>query len=270
MEENRKIEIIDLSYSYADGTKALQNIDLELPLAERTVLLGANGCGKTTLLHHLNGLIIPEHGSIRINGREITKSTADDIRRNVGLLFDNPDNQVFSPTVAADVSFGPLNLHMKKDEVKRRVQEALQAVRIGELAEKSPYNLSLGQKKRCAIAGLLAMKPEILLMDEPFSGLDPLALQQFLEILQNLYEQGVAQIMSTHDVDVAYTWAKRVVVMKAGRILASGGIELMENEELMKDAGLVVPSLVKIFMGCSKMPHSIYEANQYIQLLENK
>lgn len=194
-------------------------------------------------MRHLNGLILPQKGSVSINGQSITKRNADQIRQTVGLLFDNPDNQLFSPTVEADVSFGPYNLRMKDADVKRLTEDAMKEVGIFDLREKSPYNLSLGQKKRCAIAGVLAMKPDILLMDEPFSGLDPLSLEQFLETLTVLHKHGMTQILSTHDVDIAYEWADHVIVMSNGSVLAAGDQTIMQDAELMKKAGLAFQCL---------------------------
>ena len=258
------IEIKDLTYRYPDGTLALDRLSLSIPLPSRTVILGANGCGKSTLLRHLNGLIIPASGSVSIAGRAVTKKTAHQIRQSVGLLFDNPDTQIFSPSVAADVSFGPVNLRLKPEEVSRRVEQALATVDLAQLAEKSPYNLSLGQKKRCAIAGVLAMEPRILLLDEPFSGLDAAALRQFLHTLDALYEKGVAQIVSTHDVELAYEWAEHVVIMEKGRVKASGGRELMRDTELMEEAGLDLPLLVRLFQGRGEIPDSLEQARDMI------
>ena len=179
-------------------------------------------------------------------------------------MFDNPDNQLFSPTVEADVSFGPYNLRMKDADVKRLAEDAMKEVGIFDLREKSPYNLSLGQKKRCAIAGVLAMKPDILLMDEPFSGLDPLSLEQFLETLTLLHKRGMTQILSTHDVDIAYEWADHVIIMSKGSVLAAGDRTIMQDTELMKKAGLVVPMLVRLFAGADKIPVSFEEAQRRI------
>lgn len=261
------IEIENLSYRYQDGTQALKGIGLSIPLKKRTVFLGANGSGKSTLLRHLNGLLLPQKGSITIAGKTLNKKTADEIRKTVGLLFDNPDNQIFSPTVENDVSFGPSNLRMPKDEIARRTAEAMEKTDITQLKERSPYNLSLGQKKRCAIAGVIAMTPDILLMDEPFSGLDPVSLRQFLRTLDDMFAHGMTQIMSTHDVDIAYEWAENVVVMCAGELLAVGGTELMHDEELMTRAGLTVPLLPRIFGGCERIPRNSEEARTLLESL---
>jgi len=266
----QNIEIRDLSYRYPDGTAALRGLTLTIPLHRRTAILGANGCGKSTLLRHLNGLIPPQSGTITVAGRPLTPKTADEIRRSVGLLFDNPDNQLFSPSVESDVSFGPSNLRMDRDEIQRRTQDALETVEILELRKKSPYNLSLGQKKRCAIAGILAMEPEIMLMDEPFSGLDPAALRQFLKTLDTLSAKGVSQIMSTHDVDLAYDWAEFVVVMSKGTVLATGGRGLMSDRRLMEEANLAEPMLVRLFDGLGEIPEGFDAARSALLALYGK
>lgn len=265
----KQIKISQLCYTYKSGTHALKGLTLDIPLNKKTVIMGSNGCGKSTLLYHLNGLYTAQSGSIKINEQELTKDSADEIRKEIGLLFDNPDNQIFSPTVAADVSFGPLNLRLAKEEIDKRVQSAMEEVRITHLAERSPYGLSLGQKKRCAIAGILAMEPKIILMDEPFSGLDPLSLQEFLDILDRLHENGVALIMSTHDVDTAYEWGENFVIMKDGQVLAVGTNEILCDQQLMKEADLDMPSLAKIFKDSSKIPKNKDEAYDYVSKLEN-
>lgn len=259
------IEIQDLFYTYPDGTHALNGLNISILKRKKTAILGANGCGKSTLLHHLNGLLLPQKGTIRINDQMITKKNADQIRQTVGLLFDNPDNQLFSPSVEADVSFGPFNLRKKPGEVKQLAEEAMKEVGILELREKSPYNLSLGQKKRCAIAGVLAMKPDILLMDEPFSGLDPLSLGQFLDTLEALHERGMTQILSTHDVDIAYEWADQVIILSKGNVLSCGDRTIMQDAELMGEAKLALPMLVRLFAGMDKIPLSFEEAQVRIK-----
>ena len=261
------IEICGLSYHYPDGTVALQNVTITIPLHRRTAILGANGCGKSTLLRHLNGLLLPQKGSITIAGRPLTSKTASEMRRSVGLLFDNPDNQLFSPTVEADISFGPSNLGMDKGEIQRRTQSAMEQMEMTKLREKPPYNLSLGQKKRCAIAGILAMEPEIMLMDEPFSGLDAASLRQLLATLDALADQGVSQIMSTHDVDLAYDWAEHVIVMEQGGVLASGDRTLMSDVSLMKRANLTCPILVRLFSGLGPVPVGFAAARQTLEVL---
>lgn len=258
------IEINSLSYRYQDGTNALNNVSIDIKKGSKVAILGANGSGKSTLLQHLNGLIMPQNGEIKILGRVINNSNIDEIRKWVGLLFDNPDNQLFSTTVYNDIAFGPTNLRLSKDEVKRRVDEAIRLVDIENLRHKSPCNLSLGQKKRAAIAGLLAMNPKILLMDEPFSGLDPISLNQFLKILKSLSDDGCTQLISTHDVDIAYWWADYIVIIQKGNIIAKGSAKLLEDKKLMEESGLVRPTIAEIFADTGMYPKTAKEGNRIL------
>lgn len=260
----KAIEVRNLSYWYCDGTKALNKLSLAVTKQRRVALLGANGSGKTTLLHHLNGLLLPQEGTVTIMGREIHKNNLTQIRQLVGLLFDNPEDQLFSTTVTEDVAFGPRNLELDEATVAARVTEALQLAGITELADKSPYNLSLGQKKRVAIAGVLAMQPEILIFDEPFSGLDPRFARQLLFLLEKLHQQGKTILITTHDVDMAYAWAEQVTILANGQVLAAGEPELLRDKDLMAAACLDVPMLATAFYGTGLAPRTATEANQLL------
>jgi len=215
------IEVQRLSYTYPDGTKAIRDLNLRIERNKRVAILGANGSGKTTLLYHLNGLILPQEGQVRVFGEEVSKKNLKAIRQKVGVLFDNPDNQLFSSSVFNDIAFGPRNLGLDEEIVLERVQKVMELVNINDLKDKAPYNLSLGQKKRVAIAGILAMEPFLILLDEPFSGLDPRSHKHFFNILNDLFVKGTTQVISTHDVDMAYSWADEVVILDEGKILAS-------------------------------------------------
>ena len=258
------LEIDYLCYAYPDGTPALHGISLRVKKEKKTALLGTNGSGKTTLLYHLNGTIPVQEGLVRVKDCPVCKENLTSIRRMVGLLFDNPDNQLFSTTVYSDIAFGPRNLGLTDEEIAKRVDEAIRRVGIEELAERPPYCLSLGQKKRAAIAGLLAMEPEIMVCDEPFSGLDPAVAGQFREILDQLKGQGKTLVYSTHDVDLAYGWADEVVVMKEGRILDSGPVELLCDEDLMQKASLQLPMLAEMFKGSAFKPRTAQEASRIL------
>lgn len=263
------LSVQNLSYRYPDKTVALKDLSFEIPLGKRTAILGANGSGKSTLMRHLNALILPQKGSISIGGTTITKKNADEMRKKVGMLFDNPDNQLFSPTVEDDIAFGPANLKLPTAEISRRVDAACETVGIQGLRKRSPYNLSLGQKKKCAIAGILAMEPEILLMDEPFSGLDPISLQDYLSTLDRLYRNGMTQILSTHDVDIAYEWADCVLILSEGSLLAKGTKHIMQDAALMQSARLARPTLVRLFEGAGSIPESFEEARTMLSVLGN-
>lgn len=263
------LEIDKLSYTYPDGTPALRGINLKIRAAKRTAILGTNGSGKTTLIYHVNGLITAREGTVKVAGSVVEQSSLAAVRRQVGLLFDNPDNQLFSTTVFSDVAFGPRNLSLSEEEVSLRVNDALNKLAIIELAERPPYCLSLGQKKRASIAGLVAMKPQILVCDEPFSGLDPAVSRQFREILDRLIEGGATLIYSTHDVDLAYAWADEVVVMKNGTLLKAGTVELLEDEKLMTEACLPLPLLARIFKNSGYQPRSVEEASLILEEISN-
>jgi len=258
------LEIENLSYAYPDGTRALHGINLRVEKKKKTALLGTNGSGKTTLLYHLNGSIPAQEGEVRVMGRPVTKENLRLVRKMVGLLFDSPDNQLFSTTVYGDVAFGPRNMGLSGEEIEKRVGEAIRRVGIEDLGARPPYCLSLGQKKRTAIAGILAMNPEIMACDEPFSGLDPAVAGQFRDILDELKKQGRTLVYSTHDVDLAYGWADQVVVMKEGRILEAGSTELLQEEKLMREASLQLPMLAELFKNSTYKPRTVEEASRLL------
>ena len=258
------LNIENLCYAYPDGTPALHGICLQIKKEKKTAILGTNGSGKTTLLYHLNGTISAQEGLVKVLDCPVCRENLDQIRRMVGLLFDNPDNQLFSTTVYSDIAFGPHNMGLSEDEVVKRVAAAIRRVGIEELAERPPYCLSLGQKKRAAIAGLLAMSPQVMACDEPFSGLDPAVAGQFRALLDQLKEQGKTLVYSTHDVDLAYGWADEVVIMKEGRILEAGAVDLLCNEGLMDEASLQRPMLAELFKDSSFKPRTVREASRIL------
>lgn len=260
------LEIKDLNYSYPDQTPALENINLKIKDRKKTAILGTNGSGKTTLIYHINGIIPAREGSVTVFGLPVCKENLQRVRRAVGLLFDNPDNQLFSTTVFSDIAFGPRNLKLDPQIIDQKVHEAMRKVTIEDLAERPPYCLSLGQKKRAAIAGLLAMEPQILACDEPFSGLDPIVAGQFRDILDQLKAKGATLIYSTHDVNLAYAWADEVVIMKNGRILASGEVELLRDEALLQQASLPLPVLAQLFKDRAEKPRTVEEAAKVLDL----
>jgi cobalt/nickel transport system ATP-binding protein len=211
------ISVRDLSFAYPDGTQALAGVSFEVGHGEAIAVVGANGAGKSTLLLHLNGLLTPEKGGVDIGGIPVTKGTLPDIRRTVGTVFQDPDDQLFMPTVAEDVGFGPLNLGLSPDDVAARVSRALARVGAEHLAERPPYRLSGGEKRAVAIATVLAMEPSILVMDEPSSGLDPRARRRLIGLLEGFEH---TRIVATHDLDLAAQLCERTIVMGRGRVLA--------------------------------------------------
>jgi cobalt/nickel transport system ATP-binding protein len=217
------LETRELEYRYPDGTPALRGVSVALGKRGKVAFLGANGAGKTTLFLNLMGILRPTRGKVLFRGRALKYDSASllSLRRSVGMVFQNPDDQLFAPTVAQDVSFGPRNLGLGEDEVEARVRRALKIAGVEELADKPPHLLSYGQKKRVAIAGVLALEPEVLILDEPLAGLDPAGKRRFIEFLEELAENK-AVVVATHDVDFAYGWADYVYVLHRGRIVAEG------------------------------------------------
>lgn len=255
------VKISSLSYAYPDRTQAISDISLSIAKGKKVALLGANGSGKSTLLQHLNGLILPQHGSIEVLKHQLNKNNLKLIRKIVGVVFDNPDDQLFSTSVYEDIAFGPRNLGYSQGQVDECVQLAMKAVLVEDLQSRPPNTLSLGQQKKVAIAGVLAMSPEIIVLDEPFSGLDPYFIEQFLSILEELNNIGRTLIVSTHDVDLVYEWADQCIVLKDGEVLAQGEPSILENSKLMELANLRVPSLYSIFKDTNIYPRRIKDAN---------
>jgi cobalt transport protein ATP-binding subunit len=215
------IGIHRLCYSYPDGTKALADIDLEVREGERVGIVGPNGAGKTTLLLHLNG-ILRERGEVRIAGEKITDRNLSAIRSMVGLVFQDPEDQLFMPTVRDDVGFGPLNMGKKKPEVEAAIRAALSEVDMLPFEARTSHHLSLGEKKRIAIATVLSMEPKILVLDEPSSNLDPKHRRELIQLLNRLQ---MTKIIASHDLDLIRRTCTRVVWMEGGRIVADGACD---------------------------------------------
>ena len=221
-----RLSVMVENFTYADGTTALADIRLQVARGEFTGILGANGSGKTTLLKVMDGLVRNYSGQVLLDGAEVRKLQPREIYRKVGLVFQNPDDQLFAHTVFEDVAFGPRNMDFAEDEVRRRVESALAAVEMTELAHKGIHNLSYGQKKRVCIAGLLAMGHEILLLDEPTAGLDPMGEYRMMELLTRLNrEGGVTIVMATHSVDLVPLFLHRLHILSRGRIVRGGSPE---------------------------------------------
>ncbi len=242
------IEVINLAFRYPDGTRALNGVSFSMPEGARVALLGPNGAGKSTLLLHLNGLNLPQQGAVKVQGREVGKKTKKWVRAGVGIVFQDPDDQIFSSTVWDDVAFGPINMGLSSYDVVQRVRNSLQAVGMLAYREKPPYRLSYGQKKRVAIAGVLAMEPKVIVLDEPMAFLDPAGKEQVERILDGLNRNGTAIIIATHDVDLAARWADRVIILKDGRVLAEGGPGLLTDKQLVESADLTCPLIARVFL----------------------
>ncbi len=230
------VRIKDLSYRYPDGTQALNGISLDIFPGEKVGIIGANGAGKSTLLLHLNGLLFTE-GAVEVGGIPLTKKSLRQIRRKVGIVFQSPDDQLFCPTLYDDVAFGPRNMRLSDVEIEERVRETLNQVGLDGKTGKGSFHLSFGEKRRAALASVLAMRPELLALDEPTSGLDPKGKSEIISLLQAL---GGTQVIVTHDIYNLPKLAQRAVLMAGGEIIADAGVEeILGDEELLRRAELV-------------------------------
>jgi cobalt/nickel transport system ATP-binding protein len=246
------IDVRNLIYSYHRGkTLALDRVNLHIEKGERLVLLGANGSGKSTLIKHLNGIILPQQGEVLVKGEPISKKNLKEVRRTVGIVYQNPDDQVFLPTVLQDVAFGPINLGLQQDIVEQRVKTALENVGINGLEERAPHHLSGGEKKLVAIAGILAMEPEVIVLDEPTAGLDPEGKQRILRLIYNLNKKlGITIVIATHDVDVVPVFSDRVAVMSYGKKIADATpTEIFSNHDLLRESHLQLPIVTRLIHG---------------------
>lgn len=233
------IRVNDLSFTYPDGHQALNRVSLSLAQGEKAALVGPNGAGKSTLLVHLNGILEKQHGSIHICETELTPKTAGRVRAMVGLVFQSPDDQLFSPTVFDDVAFGPIYQGLSPAQVRERVDEALRLVHMEDYAGRVSHHLSVGEKKRIAIATVLSMKPAVLVLDEPSAGLDPRARRSLIELLRELPQ---TMIVATHDLPLVRELLPRTVIMDHGEIVADGPTaQILADGQLLAAHGLEMP-----------------------------
>jgi len=243
------VETNDITYEYPDGTKALEKVNFKVDQGKIVALLGPNGAGKSTLFLHFNGILRPSSGSVDIDGEIVNYEKKDlmRIRQKVGIVFQNPDDQLFAPTVLEDVAFGPMNMGLAKEEVEKRVEEALSRVGMEGFEKKPPHHLSGGQKKRVAIAGILAMKPKIMVLDEPTSGLDPKGASQILRLLYKLNQEGMTIVISTHDVDLVPLYASKVYIISEGKIIKEGtASKVFEDVKTIRGANLRLPRIAHL------------------------
>ena len=233
------IDFRDVHYTYPDGTKALDGISFRITHGESVGLVGANGAGKSTLISHMNGYLTPEKGAIIIGDAQLDRSTLNETRKRVGVVFQNPDDQLFMPTVFDDVSFGPLNLGLSRETVIERVNEALATTGCIDLKDKPPHHLSLGQKRAVSIASVIAMQPDILVMDEPAASLDPKSRRQLINLLKEFRH---SRIIASHDLDLILDVCDRCIVIGRGKVMADGPAkELLLDEKLLKENNLELP-----------------------------
>ena len=242
MSSTPSLLIENLAFAYPDGNQALFGVNLRIEKGERVALLGPNGAGKTTLVMHMNGIHPTAHGSVQVAGQLVDakdKESIKLIRSKVGIVFQDPDDQLFMPTVGEDIAFGPFNMGKRGAELDAIVDEALQLVGMSEFKERPPHHLSFGQRRRVAVATVLAMKPEILVLDEPSSNLDPASRRELADILRSLE---ITMVMVTHDLPYAYELCERSVILSGGIIVADGKTsEILKNDELLNTNRLELP-----------------------------
>lgn len=238
----------DIHYSYDNGKDALDGVSLEIFEGEKIAVLGANGSGKSTFFLNINGVYSPAHGEIIYRDTVSTKKNINELRKKIGIVFQDADNQIIAATVQAEVSFGPMNLHLPKEEVRQRVSESLKYMNLIGYENRPPHYLSGGEKKRVSISDILAMKPEIMIFDEPTASLDPVNSQMLEEVLSKLEKENMTLLISTHDVDFTYRWAERVIVFCKGKIIADGTpIEIFNDTDILARANLKKPMMLEIY-----------------------
>ncbi|MGE7675510.1 energy-coupling factor ABC transporter ATP-binding protein [Lysinibacillus sp. NPDC094403] len=272
-------ELTHLSYAYADGTHALTDITLQIPKGKKIALLGHNGAGKSTLFQHLNGILKPTAGSISFCGKELnySRKALKELRQQVGIVFQDADNQLFSGTVKQDIAFGPLNLGWTTEKIEEKITWAVAQTEVEALLDKPIHFLSVGQKKRVAMAGVLAMEPSILLLDEPTAGLDNYYSAQVLQYLATLENGERTILLATHDIPLAYEWADQIIVMEAGRIIYNGDpVKMFYQADLLEKAHLERPWVFEMAIALQnknlfekniKMPRSKEDLHRLIEQL---
>ena len=275
--KNVILKVEDLHYAYGNGKCALNGVSVDIYEGEKIAVIGSNGSGKSTFFLNINGVFTPEKGKILYDGTVVNKKNLKELRKNIGIVFQDADNQIIASTVMAEVGFGPMNLKLPKEEVLKRVDEALAYMNISDFKNRPPHYLSGGEKKRVSIASIIAMKSPVIIFDEPTVALDPLNAQMLEEVLEKLGEEGKTMLISTHDVDFAYRWAERVIVFNEGKIIADGSpLEIFRREEVLKEANLKKPTMLEVYEllvgkamleGGQVYPKSVLE---FAKLIEDK
>lgn len=247
------LQVNDLHYSYDDNKMALDGVSVSIYPGEKIAVLGSNGAGKSTFFLNINGVLSPEHGEIFYQGTKITKKSLPQLRKNIGIVFQDADNQIIASSVRAEVSFGPMNLKLPKEEVISRVNMAMEYMNITEYGDRPPHYLSGGEKKRVAIADIIAMKSDVIIFDEPTAALDPLNAVMLEEVLEKLSAEEKTLLISTHDVNFAYRWAERVLVFCDGQIIADGTpLSVFQNSQVVRQANLTRPVMLDVYEELTK------------------
>lgn len=242
------IETQNICYTYQGKIHALSNVNFNAQRNARIAIIGPNGAGKSTLFKHLNGILNPTSGTVLIRGEPISKQNIREVRKTVGLVFQNPDDQIFAPTVEQDVAFGPTNLGLNEETIRHRVSEALKTVGLESYRTRVPHHLSGGEKKRVAIAGIIAMEPQVLVLDEPTAGLDPQGVHDLTRYIRDFsVKYGLTVVFSTHDISLVSELADYIYVMNKGSVVAEGTVsEIFAQHELLQSVRLDVPVLPKL------------------------
>jgi cobalt/nickel transport system ATP-binding protein len=244
------LETFSLSYEYPDGTMAINNLNIKIKRGKTTAIIGGNGAGKTTMFLNLNGILKPSEGKVVFNGEPVQYSREGlrQLRMGVGIVFQDPDNQLFSASVLQDVSFGVMNMKLSKEETSKRVYEAIERSGISEIKDKPTHSLSFGQKKRVAIAGVLAMEPEVLVLDEPTAGLDPLGVASLMKLLRETQSQmELSVVIATHDIDIVPLYCDYVYVMDKGQVILEGTpIEVFKESDTLRKVNLRLPRIAHL------------------------
>lgn len=242
------LQVQHLSYGYHPGNPVLKDVSVSVRKGEKVAVMGANGAGKSTFFLNLNGVLQAETGEIFYKGQKTGKKNLNELRRHVGFVFQDADSQIIASSVQAEVAFGPMNLKLSKEEVRKRVDQALEYMDLQDYRSRPPHYLSGGEKKRVSIADIIAMHSEVILFDEPTAALDPLSADMLEEVLEKLSGEGKALLVSTHDVDFAYRWAERVLVFDQGQVIADGEVlSVFQEEAVLERAHLKKPELLTVY-----------------------
>ncbi len=246
--ENPILQVKNLHFRYNDEKETLKGINLDIYEGEKIAVLGSNGAGKSTFFLNINGVLKSSEGEICYRGRTIDKKSLNELRKNVGIVFQDADNQIIASTVEAEVSFGPMNLKLPREEVIARIDKALAYMNISDFRKRAPHYLSGGEKKRVSIADIIAMESEVIIFDEPTAALDPLNAAMLEEVLGKMSEEGRTMLISTHDVDFAYRWADRAVVFSNGQIIADDTpLNIFRQEDILEQASLKHPTMFDVY-----------------------